>query len=530
MPIVSLQTEKMIRELPTKTKIDSGYDWLIIEGKDGTRKMRVEDFLANSLIGNLFFDNVDEMCASNNLKEGSIVFTKGFYTAGDGGAAKYEIKYDPGTPTNGSTVLELKISSTLKAFIDPEEYVCPEQLGAIGDGVVDDSGVIKKLLELKCPIRLTPNKKYKLEQNISLPNNSCIEFNNASFILDGTTINVKDVSNVIIDELNIDCSNNGRGLYVFKSKNVIIMRSRINNIRETLSGIEISESSNVHVYDNSFSNMSVGGRGIYIHGDYNVEGENTNIINIDGCNFSSVKEPIYIDGLVVGVGRVAISRCYMEYANNNIGNAAITNNAIQSNISIDDITVKNGYQVLSVGYGSKSSIFVGNINAINTEYIYSLGGTRECFVHLYGGHNYKSDSEEGRYVVKVMDTTLSIDATFNIKGYNLLNTGYAHSGFLTDNTDTKNCMALKHTVDLDATTGTLYIRDFKNAYYNIVGSTNLMVIEKGIEGQIIEVVSSDDLILKNISSSIVLPEPGDITLHKYKGVKLIYLEGKWIQI
>ena len=45
MSILSVDQYKMIRELPVKSTIENGYDWVIIEGKDGTKRMKVEDFL-----------------------------------------------------------------------------------------------------------------------------------------------------------------------------------------------------------------------------------------------------------------------------------------------------------------------------------------------------------------------------------------------------------------------------------------------------------------------------------------------------
>ena len=88
----------------------------------------------------------------------------------------------------------------------------------------------------------------------------------------------------------------------------------------------------------------------------------------------------------------------------------------------------------------------------------------------------------------------------------------------------------KYTEDLSSTDGTLIIKDFRNCYIDISGDVDLSIINRGIEGQVIELVSSRGRKLKNISSNIVLLESEELTLHKYKGVKFVYINNKWTQI
>lgn len=79
-----------------------------------------------------------------SLKVGDTVSTRGYYEEGDGGAAEYIVSKSSGT------VYE-KLSNGLYANLVYSDTINVKQLGAVGDGVADDSSVFKKVAKLGVP-------------------------------------------------------------------------------------------------------------------------------------------------------------------------------------------------------------------------------------------------------------------------------------------------------------------------------------------------------------------------------------------
>ncbi len=529
MSILSVDQYKMIRELPVKSTIENGYDWVIIEGKDGTKRMKVEDFLGNVLRDNLFFDNVGELSASESLTEGSIAYTKGFNKSGDGGAARYEVVYAPAMVTDGYTILPINSRTVLKAILSPDGSVRPEQIGATGDGNVDDTESIARLLKLDESVEFVSNKTYKITQNITIPNGKYIDFNGATLFLDkNATINIKNCENVTLRNLNVKCNYSGRGIYINKSKNIEFVNCKFTGIKENENAIEISDSSNIKVLDSEFTNTTASGKGLYIHGDTSgsILSDNISIVN---CKFDNIKEAISVTGLVP-VGNVTISNVRILYSNNNSGLVGIDNSVTSSDVTIDNLRIEKGYTGISVGSGSKSNISISNISATDVFEVYNISANKESSVLLGGNHIYSYSGKDTRYIFKNMNAKLFVNASIKNVGYTPLSV-YTNLGMVTDYSDPERYMVTdKYTEDLSGTDGTLIIKDFRNCYIDISGDVDLSIINRGIEGQTIELVSSRGRKLKNISSNIVLLESKELTLHKYKGVKFVYINNKWTQI
>lgn len=89
------------------------------------------------------FASKDEMRKAS-LEDGDTVSTSGYYEAGDGGAAEYTISKKSGT------VYE-KLANGLYANLVYSDTLDVKQLGAVGDGVTDDSAVFKKIAKLGVP-------------------------------------------------------------------------------------------------------------------------------------------------------------------------------------------------------------------------------------------------------------------------------------------------------------------------------------------------------------------------------------------
>lgn len=116
------------------------------------------------------FNSVEEMKASNTLKEGALAKTLGFYTAGDGGGAEYTVVtnvLEDLTPDDGSVI---QLQNNLYAKLLMHDDVNVHQFGAKGDAETDDTDAIQKALNFckGVTVRLL-NKGYIVRGKLTLP-------------------------------------------------------------------------------------------------------------------------------------------------------------------------------------------------------------------------------------------------------------------------------------------------------------------------------------------------------------------------
>lgn len=101
-----------------------------------------------------YYNNVANMKADTKLKVGDMAVTLGYYEPNDGGYSEYRIV---------STTDEYAetLDNNLKAELVIKEEVCPEQFGAYGDGVHDDTEVIEYIISKE--LKVSGNKVYKVD-------------------------------------------------------------------------------------------------------------------------------------------------------------------------------------------------------------------------------------------------------------------------------------------------------------------------------------------------------------------------------
>lgn len=90
------------------------------------------------------FSTVADMQSSDELYVGAICHTNSFYANQDKGGCWYEIVTDV-TP-NGMDII--KIDGVLRAKMIVTENIIPEQFGAYGDGVEDDTNFVQRCLDV----------------------------------------------------------------------------------------------------------------------------------------------------------------------------------------------------------------------------------------------------------------------------------------------------------------------------------------------------------------------------------------------
>lgn len=212
------------------------------------------------VLPNLFvFDTVEDMKADEGLLfDGSYCYTGGFYQVNDGGSAWYRI-------TSQGTANEMDVIScgSLYANLLFNEVLTPEMLGAVGDGVSDDTSAIARAIELGNVVCTKSSYKVSAPSGInpsvvfSVPSDRTIDLNYATITLAYSGLSsyfifmIDDVDNVsikngtIIGDLTENDSRSGewgRGIGIC-GDNVLIENVRVLSCQGD--GIYIGLESNV---------------------------------------------------------------------------------------------------------------------------------------------------------------------------------------------------------------------------------------------------------------------------------------------
>jgi hypothetical protein len=93
------------------------------------------------------FPNVESMKQANNLKTGGLIKTQGFYQPNDGGGADYLITDNIGEDEADEASI-ITLQKRLYAYLIIQDVLNVKQMGAYGDGVHDDTNVLKNKIFL----------------------------------------------------------------------------------------------------------------------------------------------------------------------------------------------------------------------------------------------------------------------------------------------------------------------------------------------------------------------------------------------
>ena len=154
--------EHYFENLDVQEEINNKLDEMV---EDGTLQEIIAEYLnANAL---WCFNTVAEMKEATNLINGSYAKTLGFHSINDGGAATYKIR----EITENDTIDEMFILSfgrdNLIAELIVDKNIYPEQAGAYGDGIHDDSNIFTACLSKGLTINCYP-KTYAITR-VTLP-------------------------------------------------------------------------------------------------------------------------------------------------------------------------------------------------------------------------------------------------------------------------------------------------------------------------------------------------------------------------
>ncbi len=138
--------------------------------------------LSNS--SSVYHSCVEEMKHDTSLTAGAVVYTKGFYSSGDGGAARYTILTSSNYSADGYRVIPLDNGLFAELYIENNTVVA-EQLGAHGDGVSDDAPIMQMIVNYGYNIQLCKDKVYKfISDGLYITNPITITGNGATFLID----------------------------------------------------------------------------------------------------------------------------------------------------------------------------------------------------------------------------------------------------------------------------------------------------------------------------------------------------------
>ena len=204
--------------------------------ESGELQQIIGEFLKlNSLIT---FDTVEDMKASANLINGSYAKTLGFNTKNDSGSSLYKIRTITNTDiVDNMSIIALNQNDLIAEFIK-SDIICPEQFGAKGDGVTDDSNILSKTFDFasKNGLQINLVNKYFINNEITFDNGQSLIINGSHSQI-GSTVseNIKTFANLIFGE-NGYIETNGTSNITFQNvgmngvKNGIIFKSFRNRI------------------------------------------------------------------------------------------------------------------------------------------------------------------------------------------------------------------------------------------------------------------------------------------------------------
>lgn len=110
-------------------------------------------------------DTVADMLALSEVKADSIISTRGYYAANDGGAGRYYVT-DTGTIDN---YLAYGVAGKVATLIHSDGEIVVNQIGAHGDGEADDTAVINWALQHFQTTHLCADCEYKISSTLTVP-------------------------------------------------------------------------------------------------------------------------------------------------------------------------------------------------------------------------------------------------------------------------------------------------------------------------------------------------------------------------
>lgn len=269
--------------------------------------------------------------------------------------------------------------ATKKYVDDKILYVTPEEFGAIGDGITDDTNAIKLTIESGYPIRC--QNKYLITSEIVVNKN--IDIKGGTFICNGGKIYTYSTDYVSVLNCTVDCTD-GQGIYgseygFIHAKNVKRVQFKNINISNLpylyKNDYSIENDDTQFISDDlSFENIVARDCVVVLYASYSKEVSFRNIISLsESASTSATRELFYV---IAGIKNIILDNIYSNYSSRFFlhFNSVNSNSTIEVDKTLDvnkieHLVIANSkfdYDVPMLHLGT----CVASIEIINT---YSLG-------------------------------------------------------------------------------------------------------------------------------------------------------------
>jgi hypothetical protein len=276
-------------------------DWVMADGLDASIDAKIDSMLADgslaTIIGNAITDLGNEMGNLSDLTTSdktSIVHAIN--------SMETEMSTYKTNTTNDLNAQQATLNATLANI---KYYGSPEEYGAVGDGVADDTTAIQNCLNA-CKVTVFQPKVYKITKTLVLPENNSIDGQHAQLTVSGTWTNVNNGPNVPQGTLlwvkgRQPITNSEQDMTTRFIKNLRFKGDQgISNLVGIFCGTTdqsaINQSScvNYAVYETSFTNITM-----------NYVNNGLHLAEVWGCHFEKINTPnssnagLYIQGQIV---------------------------------------------------------------------------------------------------------------------------------------------------------------------------------------------------------------------------------------
>ena len=190
---------------------DNTYSFMLGEYQITTNENEIVNIEKFNLNVDKIFSSVDDMKAAQDLENGELVKTEGYYDKKHGGSAYYDIVDSTELDIDNSICIALNNGKYAKIHAI-NDTITVNQFGAYGDGIHDDSSAIKKAINSNFSNISFESEKYKINSRIDINTDNKYLIGNGSEIfydddfdfVDDFIVGVFKTNNQIINNVSID--------------------------------------------------------------------------------------------------------------------------------------------------------------------------------------------------------------------------------------------------------------------------------------------------------------------------------------
>lgn len=185
-----------------------------LAGSIGTAIKRWGYIFANKVFAMnlpIVYKSVAEMKADSLLSAGMTAQTLGYYSPNDGGGGTYIIRAKQESDVDDGGSLHELANGNVAELVVENGTVCPEQFGAKGDGVTDDTEVFRKATATGYRVKGSATKTYYITGQVRTDNNICIQECNLKILSQPNALRIFGAQNIMLDRVFISSDRNQTG-------------------------------------------------------------------------------------------------------------------------------------------------------------------------------------------------------------------------------------------------------------------------------------------------------------------------------